>query len=60
MPKDSASPATTRPALVVDHWWIDNVPPKDSFYWVQIRDKATALGSDGCTFVSDIFLDACL
>lgn len=44
----------------VDSAWIDNVPPPGGYYWDKIRVKAKQLGSDGCTMVSDIFLDACL
>ncbi len=46
--------------LTVDKHWINNVPPPDSFYWVQVRMVAATLKSDGCTVVKDIYLDSCL
>lgn len=45
--------------MTVDNTWIDNVPPRHSFYWVRVRAKAAELGSDGCTGVSDICIDSC-
>ena len=39
--------------------WIHNVPPRESGYWEKVRIEALRLKSDGCTFVSDIFLEAC-
>lgn len=45
--------------LTVDNTWIDNVPPRNSLYWGSVRDEARRIGSDGCTCVADIVVDAC-
>jgi ferredoxin len=45
--------------MTVDNTWIDNVPPRESSYWTQVRAKAAELQSDGCTGVSDICIDSC-
>lgn len=45
--------------MTVDNTWIDNVPPRCSDYWRAIRAKASMLGSDGCTDVLDLYVDAC-
>lgn len=37
-------PLERNDALRVDDWWLNSVPPPDSFYWVQIRVAANALG----------------
>jgi hypothetical protein len=34
-------------------------PPSDTSYWDRIRGKAAALGSDGCTMVTEMFVDCC-
>ncbi len=47
-------------AMTVDNTWIDNVPPETSDYWKQVRFVAGQVKADGCTGVSDIFLDSCL
>lgn len=36
------------------------VPPEDDIYWDEIRRTAAHIGADGCTLVSDIYLDSCL
>ena len=48
-----------REGLTVDDVWIRNVPPPDSFYWEHVRTVAKEMQSDGCTVVSDIFIDSC-
>lgn len=45
---------------MVDNSWIDTVPPPSSSYWVRVRIEAARLQSDGCSFVRDYYLDACL
>lgn len=45
--------------MTVDNTWIDTVPPRTSGYWRHVRDVALAMGSDGCTGVSDICVDSC-
>lgn len=45
--------------MTLDNTWIDNVPPKDSPYWRQVRWLAQQIGSDGCTDVLDIYVDSC-
>lgn len=45
--------------VTVDNTWIDNVPPRLSLYWGAVRDEAKRIGSDGCTCVADIVVDAC-
>lgn len=45
--------------MTVDTQWIDNVPPRCSDYWKQVRAKAAAIHSDGCTCVADIVVDSC-
>lgn len=47
-----------RPA--VSERWIRHVPPETSIYWRWVRQDARKVGSDGCTAVLDICLDACL
>jgi hypothetical protein len=37
-------PLERNDGLRVDPWWVNSVPPADSFYWVQIRVAANALG----------------
>lgn len=34
--------------------------PESHEYWDRVRLKAKRLGSDGCSFVKDWYLDACL
>lgn len=45
--------------MTVDNTWIDTVPPAGSPYWERVHLVANRLGSDGCTGVADIFIDAC-
>lgn len=52
-------PPEPRDELTVDAWWVDNVPPKGSPYWVMVRKAAVVLKSDGCTCSPDIYVDAC-
>ena len=41
-------------------YWRKAVPPHDDTYWLLVREKASRLGSDGCSGVPDFYLDACL
>lgn len=45
--------------MTVDNTWIDNIPPRESPHWTLVRQRALAMGSDGCTGVSDICVDSC-
>lgn len=53
-------PPEPRDGLTVDEFWINNVPPATSPYWVIVRKAAAALKSDGCTGVKDFYKDSCL
>ncbi len=46
-------------SLSVNDTWIRTVPDCDSPYWRHVKVGALYLESDGCTLVSDLFLDAC-
>ena len=37
-----------------------HIPARISPYWDIVRRRAQALKSDGCTFVANFYLDACL
>jgi hypothetical protein len=47
------------PTYPVSNRWINTVPPEDDPYWERVRFVAEQIGSDGCSFVKDWFLDSC-
>ena len=42
-------PLPRNEALTVDRYWIENVPPPESFYWAQVRVVGQGLGVTGMT-----------
>jgi hypothetical protein len=42
-------PLPRNEALTVDDYWVENVPPPDSFYWAQIAVVGKGLGVTGMT-----------
>jgi hypothetical protein len=39
--------------------WIDNPSPAGDEYWRHVRFIAAKMGSDGCTCVTETFVEAC-
>ena len=58
-PRAYKFPPEPRDWLTLDEFWVQNVPPASSPYWVIVRDVAALLQSDGCTGVKDYYVDAC-